>query len=251
MKTLSSVKFLLKSLFGERATGVFAVLGVLFLVLALSLSDVNIAVKYKLLEDSLIATQSFILFLSAIFYAFLLMEKERKGGIFVFILASGSSRGEYMSALFLSIFTLLSSVFALFLLIDAVFLSVFADGVSVEFLSRLTMSALSSVLLGFLTLSLARFVSNTNAVIYAIFLFFIGNGADELMLYAADASNTALSMVANLIYYVFPNFSFFDAASIQSAFDKQTFAMLYFVLYSLILYSLAHFKLKKEVLRVG
>lgn len=251
MKTLSSVKFLLKSLFGERATSVFAVMGVLFLVFAFSLSDVNIAVQYKLLEDSLIAAQSFILFLSAIFYAFLLMEKERKGGIFVFILSSGSSRGEYMGALFLSIFALLSSVFALFLVIDVAFLSVFADGMNTAFLSRIAMSALSSVFLGFLTLALARFVSNTNAVIYAIFLFFIGNGADELMLYAASEKGAALSAVANTIYYVFPNFSFFDMASIQTAFDKQIFAILYFVLYSLILYSLAHFKLKKEVLRVG
>jgi hypothetical protein len=251
MKIVSSVKFLLKSLFGERATGVFAVVGVLFLVLALSLSDVNIAVKYKLLEDSLIAAQSFILFLSAIFYAFLLMEKERKGGIFVFIIASGGSRSEYFGALFLTIFTLLSAVFAVFLTIDIAFLSVFADGVNIAFLSRITMSALSSALLGFLTLGLSRFVSNTNAVIYAIFLFFIGNGADELMLYALSEKGAVLSIVANTIYYVFPNFSFFDTASLQSAFDKQLFALLYFVAYSLILYALAHFKLKKEVLRVG
>jgi hypothetical protein len=251
MKLIFSVKFLLKSLLGERATGVFAVLGIIFLVLALSLTDVNIAVKYKLLEDALVASQSFIMFLAAIFYAFLIMEKERKGGIFVFILSSGHTRGEYLAAQFCTIFVLLSSIFTAFLAINIAFLSVFAEGVTTEFLTRIALSALSAIMLGFLTLALSRFVSNTNAVIYAIFLFFIGNGADELSLYADDKASLALGIVAKAVYYVLPNFSFFDASTTQTVFSKELFAMFYFAAYSALLYIAARYRLGREVLRVG
>ncbi len=251
MRILASTKLLLKSLLSERATGVFAVLGVMFLVLALSLGDVNISVKYKLLEDALIASQSFIMFLAAIFYAFLIMEKERKGGIFVFILSGGHSRGEYLAAQFCTIFVLLSCVFTAFLIVDVAFLSVFAEGVTANFLTRIALSALSAIMLGFLTLTLSRFVSNTNAVIYAIFLFFIGNGADELSLYADDKASLALGVVAKAVYYVLPNFSFFDVASMQTAFDKGLFVLFYFAAYSALLYVAARYRLGREVLRVG
>jgi ABC-type transport system involved in multi-copper enzyme maturation permease subunit len=251
MKIASTSKFILKSLLSEKATGLFAVLIVIFLTLSLSVSDINIAVKYKLLEDALLASQSFIMTISAIFYAFLIMEKERKGGIFVFAFTSGCGRGKYLLSQFMALFTLLSLVFALFLIVDFGFLSAFAGGMDYKFLTRLLFSVLSAALLGFLTLSLSRFVSNTNSVIYAIFLFFIGSGADELMLYSSDKNSFLLESAAKVVYFAFPNFSFFDPSSISAIFDRELFAFLYFALYSIVLFVAAFFRFKKEVLRVG
>jgi|APHig6443717497_1056834.scaffolds.fasta_scaffold00138_13 hypothetical protein len=251
MRALNACRFILKSILSERATGLFIVLAVIFLTLSLSLSDINIAVKYKLLEDALLASQSFIMTLSAVFYAFLMMEKERKGGIFVFIFVGGCNRGEYLLSQFMALFTLISLILAAFLAVDAIFLSVFAEGINEGFLSRLTLSALASSLLGFLTLTLSRFVSNTNSVIYAIFLFFIGSGADELMLYASEENSIAAKALSQTVYYLLPNFSFFDPLAITVAFSKEFFALLYFGLYGSLLFFAAHFKFKKEVLRVG
>lgn len=251
MKLAATTKFIIKSLIAERATGLFAVVAAILLVLSLSLSDINIAVKYRLLEDALFASQTLMMNLAAIFYAFLAMEKERKGGIFVFIISSGTTRSGYLLSQFGAVFTLIFGVFAIFLTADFGFLSAFAESVKPEFLAKLLFSAMSASMLGFLTLALSRFVSNTNAVIYAIFLFFIGNGADELMLYAADKNSMPLEILANTVYYVLPNFSFFDPLSLKTAFSKELFAPLYFMTYSTFLFSAALFRLKKEVLRVG
>lgn len=250
MKILPSTKFILKSLLSERATGLFLVLSVIFLTLSLSLSDINIAVKYRLLEDALSASQSFIMTILAIFYAFLAMEKERKGGLFVFALTGGNTRGEYLLSQFAAILSLILIVFTVFFVVDFVFLSLLGGGMSMEFFYKLLLTALSSSLLGFLTLTLARFVSNTNAIIYAIFLFFIGNGADELVLYAQD-KNIAVEILTHIVYYVLPNFSFFDPLAVNTAFSKELFAVLYFALYSVVLFFAAFFRFKKEVLRVG
>jgi ABC-type transport system involved in multi-copper enzyme maturation permease subunit len=250
VKILPSIKFILKSLLSERATGLFLVLSVIFLTLSLSLSDINIAVKYRLLEDALSASQSFIMTIFAIFYAFSAMEKERKGGLFVFVLAGGNTRGEYLLSQFAALFSLVLIVFCAFFVVDFVFLGLLGGGMGVEFFYKLLFSSLASSLLGFLTLTLARFVSNTNAIIYAIFLFFIGSGADELALYAQD-KNMGIGILTHIVYYVLPNFSFFDPLAVNTAFSKELFAVLYFVLYSAVLFFAAFYRFKKEVLKVG
>lgn len=249
MKIVNTSKFILKSLLAERATGLFVVLAAIFLVLSLSLSDINIAVKYRLLEDALLASEGFILLLSAVFYPFLLMEKERKSGLFVFTLL-GYERGGYLLSLFASMLVLIFGIFVIFAAFDFAFLSVFASGVGKEFLTKLFFGALSSTLLSFVILSLSRYVSNTNAVIYAIFLFFIGSGADELMLYASEAGGT-LKLVSYFVYYVLPNFSFFDPLSFEAHGDKTVFAVFYFAIYGTVLYLISYAKFKKEALKVG
>jgi len=250
-RALSTTKFILKSLLSERATGLFLVLAIIFLTLSLSLSDINIAVKYRLLEDALSASQSFIMTLSAIFYAFLAMEKERKGGIFVFAFFGKNPRTNYLLSQFLAIFALILIIFCAFFAVDFAFLGFFADGMSLKFFYKLLFSAASSSLLGFLTLTLARFVSNTNAVIYAIFLFFIGSGADELALYASQSNEWILSVVSATVYYVLPNFSFFDPLAVKGMFSKELFGATYFIFYSFLLFLAAFYRFKKEVLRVG
>jgi len=250
VRVLFASFFLSRSLLSERATGVFIILASIFLILSLSLSDINIAVKYRLLEDALLASEGFIMLLSALFYPFLLMEKERKNGIFVFVLSGGCSRAEYLLSQFAALFTLISTLFALFLCMDLLFLSLFADGVSTIFATKLFYSYLLASLLSFLTLSLARFVSNANALIYAVFLYFIGSGADELWLYA-KSGGIALQSVANLIYYLFPNFSFFDPLSRATQHLDSIFVVLYFILYSTLLFLVSLFRFKNEALKVG
>lgn len=249
MKLASTSIFILKSLLGERATGLFLVLASIFLVLSLSLSDINIAVKYRLLEDALLASEGFILLLAAVFYPFLVMEKERKGGLFVFTLL-GYSRGGYLLSLFCALFVLLLGIFGVFFAFDFAFLSVFAEGMKAEFATKLFFGTLSSILLSFTTLTLARYVSNTNAVIYAIFIFFIGSGADELMLYAAEAGS-GVKLISYVVYYVLPNFSFFDPLATDTIGRKDVFATLYFCVYGALLYFAAYTKFKKEALKVG
>jgi len=244
VRVFAASKFLLKSLLSERATGVVGALCFALLAVSFFLGDINIAVKHKLLEDALIASEGFIMTLIAILYAFFAMEKERKGGIFVFILVSGASRAAYLLSQFIALFGAVLFLFALFLVVDFVFLEVFAGSFGVGFLMRLLYLTLSSAMLAFLTLTLARYVSNTNAVIYSILLFFIGNGADELVLYAKGTS----APFSYFIYYVLPNFSFFDPLALSA---EEPFVFLYFALYSSLLFVVALFKFKKEALRVG
>ncbi|HOI83431.1 MAG TPA: hypothetical protein PKW30_03890 [Campylobacterales bacterium] len=249
MKIVYTSKFILKSLLGERATGLFLVLASIFLVLSLSLSDINIAVKYRLLEDALLASEGFIMLLAAVFYPFLLMEKDRKGGLFVFTLL-GYKREKYLLSLFLALFCLLFGIFVVFFVFDFLFLSAFADGMKTEFATKLFLGSFCASLLSFAVLTLARYVSNTNAIIYAIFLFFIGSGADELMLYAKEGG-TILQAVSYFIYYALPNFSFFDPLSTDTHGNKLSFAIFYFMIYGALLYFAAYVRFKKEALKVG
>lgn len=249
MRVVSTTRFILKSLLSERATGLFLVIASIFLVLSLSLSDINIAVKYRLLEDALLASEEFIMLLAAVFYPFLLMEKERKGGLFVFTLL-GYTRSKYLLSLFLALFCLLLGIFVVFFVFDFLFLSVFADGFKSEFAQKLFLGSFCSTLLSFTALALARYVSNTNAIIYSVFLFFIGSGADELMLYAKDGG-ALLQAVSYVIYYALPNFSFFDPLSTDTHGNKLIFAVSYFAIYGALLYFAAYIKFKKEALKVG
>jgi len=249
MRLFSTSKFILKSLLSERATGLFLVIAAIFLTLSLSLSDINIAVKYRLLKDALLASEGFVMLLAAVFYPFLLMEKERKGGLFVFALL-GYDRGGYLLSLFAAIFALTAAISAVFFAFDFAFLSIFADGIKAEFAVKLFLYAPSSALLSFLILTLSRYVSNTNAIIYAIFLFFIGSGADELALYAKEGG-ALLQAVSYAVYYLLPNFSFFDPSSTDTSGNNLIFASLYFAIYGALLYFAAYYKFKKEALKVG
>lgn len=129
-------------------------------------------------------------------------------------------------------------------------MSIFADGLKGEFAAKLFLQAPAATLLSFLILALARYVSNTNAIIYAVFLFFIGSGADELALYAKEGG-AGLQALSWAVYYLLPNFSFFDPLATEVMGSKALFAILYFVIYGAILYFAAYQKLKKEALKVG
>lgn len=248
MRVFAASKFLLKSLFSERATGIVGALCLALLAVSFFLGNINIAVKHKLLEDALIASEGFIMTLIAILYAFFAMEKERKGGIFVFIMVGGVNRTAYLLSQFIALFGAVLLLFALFLVVDFVFLEIFAGSFGLEFLTRLIFLTLSSAMLAFLTLTLARYVSNTNAVIYSLLLFFIGSGADELVLYAASKDERSLTLFSDFIYYFLPNFSFFDPLALSAA---ESFVFLYFALYSSLLFFAALHRFKKEALRVG
>lgn len=257
-KILSIVKFFSKSLFKEKATVLFIILAILMLVIALGISDIDIARKYKLLEDVLLTSQMFLLHIAAIFYTFEFLQKERSLGLFVLPLSTGFNRKSYLTAVFLTIAFMVFSIFVSFFIIDTALLYILEKTFVFEVLWQLFLYALSSIILSFLIIMFSNFVSLMNSLIYSVALFFIGNGLDEFYIYSHYVKEDSfLKVISNILYYIFPNFSIFDKQSIvvnRGYIEISEFfgyPIIYTVLISLIIFSISCLKYQKRVLRFG
>ncbi len=257
-KVISLVKFFSKSLLKERATILFILLAVIMIIIALSLSDIDIARKYKLLEDVLLTSQMFLLHIAALFYTFDFLQKEKSLGLFVLPLSTGLSRKKYLFSIFLTISFMIITIFFAFFVIDAILLFILEKSFVYLFLWQLFLYALSSMLLAFLIIAFSNFVSIMNSVIYSVALFFIGNGVDEFYIYAKYIKKDIfLTKVANVFYYVIPNFSIFDKQAKvvnRALIENSTFfyyPIIYFLIISILIFFITYIKYQKRVLRFG
>ncbi len=259
MKEILAVSlFFSKSLLKERATAIFVILAVVMIAIALGLSDINIARRFKLLEDVLLTSQMFLLHIAALFYAFEFLQKERTLGLFVLPLSAGMSRGRYLVSKFITLTIMVMSIFFSFLALDAVILYFIEKEITYMLFWQLFLYVLSALVLGFSILFFSNLVSLMNSVIYAVALFFIGNGLDEFYIYAKHISKDALMQyIASLLFYTVPNYSIFDkqAEVVNRAYISTEqfylYPVLYFFALLFLIFSASYLKYRTKVLRFG
>ncbi len=257
-KVFSLVKFFSKSLFKEKATTLFILLAVIMIVIALGLSDIDIARKYTRLEDELLTCQMFLLHAAALFYAFDFLQKERTLGLFVLPLSTGLSRRGYLLGQFLTIMFMVFTIFVSFFMIDSLLLYLLEKEFVYQVLWQLFLYTLSAILLSFFIILFSNFVSLMNSVIYSVALFFIGNGLDEFYVYAHYIKKEQfLEKISTLFYYLIPNFSYFDKQAQvvnRALIGKEEFFLypvIYFFMLAVLIFFVSYIKYQKRVLRFG
>lgn len=257
-KIASLIKFFSKSMLKERATTIFIILALIMITVALTLSDINIARRFKLLEDILLTSQMFLLHIAALFYSFDFLQKEKNLGLFVLPLSTGISRKSYLLSIFLTLFFMITTIFLSFLIIDFILLFVLEGIFAYKVLWQLFLYMLSATLLSFFIIFFSNFVSVMNSIIYSVALFFIGNGIDEFYVYANFIKkDPTLEKISAIFYYILPNFSIFDkqALVVNRAFiDFKEFFIyptVYFILLAILLFLISSIRYEKRVLRFG
>ena len=250
--------FQTKSLLKLKATPLIVLLALFILVISFTLSDVNIAKKYKLFEDILLVSQTFLLHMVAIFYSFELMQKEQLNGMFILPLSTGIKRKNYLQAIFLSLMIVLFILLLIFLLIDTVLL-LMLNNFNFFVMWQLVLYYLSASLLAASVVMFAQYVSNMNAMIYSVLFFLIGQGLDELWLFLNHPNIVSeVSMYfANALYYFLPNYSLFDHISIVvnrmdiDMVNIMIVPVMYFIGLLCIYFLIAYKKYSTKVLKVG
>ena len=249
--------FFIRSLLKQKSSFVLVILVVLMLVLAYLASDINIGKTYKLFEDLLLSSQMFVLHIMALFYSFEFLQKERLNGLFILPLSTSLSRSSYLMSVFLAQLELIGLLGALFIGIDFLALWLVEGSVAWLVILQIFLYILSAILLSFLILMLSQYVSIMNSMIYAVTLFIIGGGLDELYVYVFYLHpELGLETMTKVLYYGFINFSLFDIQSVvvnRSLFElnKIIEPLIYFIILTLIIFSLANMKFSKRVLKTG
>ncbi len=259
MKKITALAlFFVKSFLKQKATTLYLVMTVAFIALAWSVSDINIAKKYKLFEDIVLISQFFLLFVAAIFYGFEFLNKERIAGIFVLPLAMGVSRRAYLLSVVMGLWMMLSILGGMLLLIDALLFYFIEGAVNGLLLWQVFLFLLSSYLVVLLIILFAQFVSVMNSIIYTLTFYFLGNGLDELYFYAYHLKvNETLQTVYSVLIYIIPNFALFDKQGIvvneaaYSVYSMFVQPVVYTLIASVILFSIAVMKFEKRALKVG
>lgn len=249
--------FYMQSMLKQKASYIFVILTLVILVLSWLSSDLNIGKKYKLFEDLMLTSQMFLLHLAAIFYAFEMLQKERLSGSFVLPLSTHISRRTYLFASFLAMTKLLLLLMSIFMLIDAVVLFIVESEIVWLVLFQLFLYTLSAILVVYLILMFAQYVSIMNALIYALTLFVIGGALDELYRYVFYLHpDESLQPLVTVLYYAVTNFSLFDIQSFvvnRSVFETRILIepVIYFFIMATLVFYVATIKFEKRVLKVG
>ncbi len=257
-KIFALTRFSMRSLLKQKTSYVLVILSVLSLILALALSNVNIADKYRLFEDVLLSSQMAIFHLSAIFYSYEYLYKERLGGSFILPLASGLSRNAYLLSIFLVQATLLGMLFLIFGAMDLIAVFFIEGSINILIIYQLFLYLLSALFLASFVIMFSQYVSVMNSVIYTIFIFIIGSALDEVYYYVDFVlkESGVLMTVTQFVYYLVPNFSLFDKQGvIVNKVDMDLWLYMepifYFLVFISVIYLLALVKFSKKVLRVG
>ncbi len=255
-RILALTLFITHSLLKERANYLLLFFAALSAALALSISHVDIALRFKLFEDLLLSSQNLLLLIATLFYTFTLLQKERDMGLFMIPLSLGVSRFEYEVALFKSIASIIFALFAVFFAFDIVLLYGVEGEVRWAILLQLLLYSLGSIMLGFSIITISRFVSVMNASLYGVVLYLIGNALDELIVYAAKSGDSWFMTLSNILYVLLPNYSLFDIQSLVVNNLEVDSVMVwkvlgYFVFYSYFLVFISFMRFAKKALKVG
>jgi hypothetical protein len=195
---------------------------------------------------------------AALFYAFMMISRDRTLGLFILPLANGMKRSRYLWAQMAAMVWIVGILFGLFVVLDVLSLLAIEGAVYGMLLWQLFLYFLSALMAAFLIVALANYVSLTNAVLYAVTLFFVGHALDELYLYAHTLQESAiLQGVAAFGYYLLPNFSLFDLQGLivnrrtLPLYEGFILPVAYFVVWSVLLYAAALVRYRKRALTVG
>lgn len=250
--------FYFKMLLKQRATQLMIVLAVVLNFVAWLLSDVNIAQRFKLFEDVLLASQLFLLHLLALFYVFEFLQKERLGGMFILPIASGIQRKAYLLVQFFTMALVVWLFLLSLLFIDAISLLLIESSWRLALLWQVALYGISAYFLAISVIVLSYYVSVMNAIIYALAIYFLGNGLDELYAFAFHYHpDVWMQRLYSVLIYIIPNFSLYDHSSavvnraVVQWFDFVWHPVLYASALAVVLYFLAWWKFSKKALKVG
>lgn len=251
---LGVIYFFVQNSLKSKTTTLFILLCALLVVISLLLSGVDIVVKHKLFINFLLTTQSYMLHLVALFYAYDLLFKDRVLGAFVIPISSGLSRDAYLLSLMLSLLFLVGILFTIFFCINTISFIFILGEIRFELLLQLFLYFLSASMLAMFTILFSLYVSLFNSLIYSVILFFIGNSLDELLLFASKGD--FFEKVSLALYYLIPNFSLFDfqsevVSNLFIPYYELLAPIVYFVAIFLLIYTLASRRYKTKVLDVG
>jgi Cu-processing system permease protein len=250
-KTIAAITFL--SLRRQRITPFMLTLGLIFIALGLLMSSVDIGVRYRLFENILTSAQAFLLQMIAWLYTFEMIRKEQSLSLFVLPLSTSVSRYSYYSGRFIGV-ALMLAVFSLFFFIIDIFLLRWIEQQWVfQPLIQLCLFFFSALLSMAILYFFSSFVSAINAVIYSIMFWFIGHGLDELLIFAQTKLAPSVASTVQGLYYILPNFSFFDISSmainrLPISTESWLFPILYSLGYSFILLALCNLIYQKKPL---
>jgi hypothetical protein len=232
-----------KTALREKLSPLFLSLALLSTLLSLTLSGVDIGEDGRLFRDITLLFQGTLLHIVAIFYSINYLNKERRGGVFIFPLSSGVDRGVYLLSVNLSIIFIISTLslsFLFFDLLTALFLEY-----TLSILFSLSLLTLSASLLSTILIALAQYVSPFKALIYTIAIFIVGNGLDELYFYAYKLEpDQTLQTVFEVSSIIFPNFYLFDSNEVVFK------PVAHFTLEATIFFLIGYLSFRGRVLRV-
>lgn len=255
---LALALFFSKSQIKQKATLLLLLLNVFIFIVALSVGDIDIGKKYKLFEDLLLSGQMFTLLIASLLYSFEFIQKEKYSGIHILPLSTSMTRNQYMSAVFLSHFYLISMIVFMLIAFDIVVLLLVEGDVIYRFLWQVVLYGMSSLLVAFFVILFSRFVSVMNSMIYAIVLYALGNALDELYIYAYYLKDDVLfQKISTVLMYIIPNMYRFDQIgsvvnrSFVSTYQLYIFPTVYFVTLAWIVYIITALKFKNKALKVG
>lgn len=250
--------FFTKSLLKQKASLLLVLLSVVSILISLSVSNIDIAKEHKLFEDLLLTSQMFLLHLAALFYSFEFIQKERSHGIFVIPLSTGLKRWKYLLATFTTQVFLLMTLFVSFALLDFLTLFIVEKIPNFMILWQLILYVMSSIILSFMIIMFSQFVSVMNSLIYSVVFLLVGGALDELYYYAHFiVKDKNFENISTVLFYIFPNFSLFDHQGEivnQAYLDVSTviiFPSVYFLLLSLLTFSVSLSKFTKRALKFG
>ena len=200
--------FVMKLLFKQKLTPIFVFGAIFALVAAISISSVDIGVRFKLLCDLLLASSGFLLHASLFFYAFTLMQKHREGGLFLLFLTNGAKRWEYLLGLFYGI-AFIGIVISVFMMAACEAIYTVASGVpNTPLALGIFLQMFAAILGAYILMTLTHFVSGVSSAIYTIVFLLVGYALPESYLYFEQMGY--MSVIAHSLYYILPNFSFFE-----------------------------------------
>lgn len=210
---LALARATLLSLLRNRLTSFTLVLLVAFTALSLLMSTVDAGIRIRLFENILISVQTFLLYAVSWLFAFDLLRREQQELLYVLPLSTGISRSEYLCGRFLGLVFFLVILGACLLFLDALLLLVVEENIVMDVLLQIALTMCGAVLAAALVFALAVWTSAFAAVIFAVMLWVIGHGLDELIVFADQQLPAGAFHVSQGLYYLLPNFSITDMST--------------------------------------
>lgn len=225
----------------------------LLVIISWASSSVDMGIRFRLFENTLLATQCLMMNLLAWFFSFDVLRRDESEKLYMLPLSTSISPGIWQLGRFVGVIAVLTGTGLLLLILDQALLLSLEGSLPLAMLLQLFLYILSACLSVAVIFCLAAFVPVLSAVIYAVIIWIIGNGLDELLLVAEDKFGDSAQQLSLLFYYLLPNFSFFDISSdalnhLPVDAGDTLFRLLYPGLYSLLLVMIAAFVYSRKVI---
>jgi Cu-processing system permease protein len=241
------------SLLRNRFTVFLISLVVLFTLLCLAMSTVNIGIRFRLFENLILSSQTFLLYGVAWLYGFDILRRDQQELLFMLPLSTGMSRRAYYSGRFWGLVALILLIGFSFVVINIVLIAYLEHAIVWPIIFQTVITIFGAILSAAILMCFGVNLSAFSAVIYSILMWFIGHGLDELVLFSEKQLNPSLHSITQMLYSTLPNFSLTDLSSIalnrlpNSAIDW-LFPVFYCSIYSALLIALACLLYEKKSL---